>query len=131
MWLKGFAPVDRANARRTRPALDDAMERLRQGVNSFVVFPEGTRSVTGDLLPYRRGSFSLARRAGVPVVPFAVDGTGRVMPKGSWGTTRGTVRLRLGPPIETGEAGDLSVDDLMNRARDFTVTALAELQAAG
>lgn len=128
MGLKGFAPVDRASARRTRPSLDAAVERMRAGVATFVVFPEGTRSVDGTMGPYRHGTFSLARRAGIPVVPFALDGTGRVLPKGAWGTQPGKVRLRLGPPIEAAASADLSVDDLMVRARTFTEVALAELR---
>jgi 1-acyl-sn-glycerol-3-phosphate acyltransferase len=128
MGLKGFAPVDRRSARRTRPALDAAVARMRAGIATFVVFPEGTRSRDGAMLPYHHGTFSLARRAGIPVVPFALDGTGAVMPKGAWGTTPGRVRLRLGPPIEPATMDGLSVDDLMIRARTFTEEALAGLR---
>ena len=131
MSLKGFTPIDRASARRTRPSLDAAIERMRAGVATFVVFPEGTRSMNGAMGPYRHGTFSLARRAGIPVVPFALDGTGHVMPKGAWGTTPGRVRLRIGPPIEAATVAALSVDDLMVRARTYTEETLATLRRAG
>lgn len=130
MTVKGFTPVYRESARKTKPALDRAVARLRDREASFVIFPEGTRSKTGELLPYRRGAFSLARRAGVPVVPFALEGTGRVMPKGAWGPTPGRVRVVLGAPIETKDLPEHAADLLLEQARTFTDRALADLRRA-
>lgn len=130
MRVKGFTPVYRESARKTKPALDRAVARLRDREASFVIFPEGTRSATGELLPYRRGAFSLARRAGVPVVPFALEGTGRVMPKGAWGPVPGRVRVVLGYPIETKDLPEHAADLLLDQARAFTDRALEDLRRA-
>ncbi len=131
MSVKGFTPVYRESARKTKPALDRAVARLREREASFVIFPEGTRSRTRELLAYRRGAFSLARRAEVPVVPFALDGTGDVMPPGAWAPRGGRVRVVLGAPIETKDLPEHAADQLLEQARAFTAAALADLRAAG
>jgi 1-acyl-sn-glycerol-3-phosphate acyltransferase len=125
MSLLDFPAVDRESARRTRPALERALARLRDGRNHFVIFPEGTRSASGALLPYRRGSFTFACRAGAPVVPFAIRGTHAVLPKGSVVPRSGrTVELILGEPIPPEEAARLGPDGLLARCRTFTEAAL-------
>lgn len=128
MTLKGFTPIHRGNPHKTRPALDRALARLMRGPASFVVFPEGTRSRDGSVLPYRRGAFNLAKKAGIRVVPFAIEGTGRSMPKGAWSAKPGIVVVRLGPPIETADLPDRALDDLMLRARKFTEEALSDMR---
>src|SRR5581483_12484486 len=79
----GFVPIDRANREQAMAAIDQAAASLRSG-NSFLTFPEGTRSRTGALLPFKRGPFLMALKAQVPVVPVAVQGGTASMRKGSW-----------------------------------------------
>jgi 1-acyl-sn-glycerol-3-phosphate acyltransferase len=89
---------------------------LRQG-NSFLVFPEGTRSRTGELLPFKKGGFIMALQAQVPVVPVAVSGGRSSMRKGSAIVRPVRVTVRIGQPIPT--AG-LTIDDrdaLIERVR--------------
>jgi len=103
----GFVPLERANRGQSWPAVDRAADALKEG-NSFVVFPEGTRSRTGELLPFKKGTLILAIKAQAPVVPVAVSGGRAAMRKGSpliWPTT---VTVEFAPPIPT--AG-LTLDD--------------------
>jgi 1-acyl-sn-glycerol-3-phosphate acyltransferase len=96
----GFVPVERSNKGQSWPALDRAADGLRTGA-SFVVFPEGTRSRTGDLLPFKKGGFVMAIKAQAPVVPVAVSGGRAAMRKGSpliWPTT---IVVELLPPVLT------------------------------
>jgi 1-acyl-sn-glycerol-3-phosphate acyltransferase len=88
-------------------AIDQAAQSLRDG-NSFLTFPEGTRSRTGALLPFKRGPFLMALKAQVPVVPVAVQGGAASMRKGSRIVRPTTVTVRIGEPIET---RGLSLDD--------------------
>ena len=69
----GFVPIDRANRDQSMAAIEQVAQSLRDG-NSFLTFPEGTRSRTGALLPFKRGPFLMALKAQVPVVPVAVQG---------------------------------------------------------
>jgi 1-acyl-sn-glycerol-3-phosphate acyltransferase len=96
----GFVPLERGNPDQSRPAIERAAQALRDG-NSFVIFPEGTRSRTGELLPFKKGGFLLAIKAQAPIVPVAVSGGRNAMRRGSpliWPTT---VTVDLGAPIPT------------------------------
>jgi 1-acyl-sn-glycerol-3-phosphate acyltransferase len=116
MWLAGFVPVDR---RRTEKAADVflTLERRVRAGHSILVFPEGTRSRTGELQPFKRSGFLLAIRTGLPVVPIAVSGARNVVGADSLWIRRVPVRIRIGEPIPTDA---LSISDqkmLMERVR--------------
>ena len=122
--LAGFVPLERRNREQSMPAIERAAAALREG-NSFLVFPEGTRSRTGELLPFKKGGFLLALKAQAPIVPIAVKGARDAMRKGSLVIRPVTVRVRIGSPIET--AG-LSVDD-RDRVIQTVRTRVADLLA--
>ena len=105
--LAGFVPLERGNRDQSLPAIERAAEALRDG-NSFLIFPEGTRSRTGDLLPFKKGGFVMAIKGQAPVVPIAITGAREAMRKGSLVIQPVHVRVRLGEPVET--AG-LTLDD--------------------
>jgi 1-acyl-sn-glycerol-3-phosphate acyltransferase len=114
--LGGFVAVERSDRHRAFASVDTAAASLRQG-NSFLVFPEGTRSRTGELLPFKKGGFIMALQAQVPVVPVAVSGGRSSMRKGSAIVRPVRVTVRIGQPIPT--AG-LTIDDrdaLIERVR--------------
>lgn len=107
METGGFVPVDRENRDDAVAAIDRAAESIRQG-NSFLIFPEGTRSKTDELLPFKKGGFIMAITAQAPIVPVAVTGGRSAMRKGSAIVRPVTVSVRIGPPIET--AGKTTAD---------------------
>jgi 1-acyl-sn-glycerol-3-phosphate acyltransferase len=115
--LAGFVPLERANRGQSLPAIEAAAAALRDG-NSFLIFPEGTRSRSGELLPFKKGGFIMALKGQAPIVPVAITGARHAMRKGSPWVEPVTVTIRFGQPVET--AG-LSVDDrdtLMATVRD-------------
>ena len=103
----GFVPVERANRGQSLPAIDRARDGLLAG-NSFLVFPEGTRSRTGELLPFKKGGFIMAIGAQAPVVPVVISGARDAMRKGSVVIHPVTVSVHFAAPIAT--AG-LTLDD--------------------
>jgi 1-acyl-sn-glycerol-3-phosphate acyltransferase len=98
--LGGFIPVDRKNREAASRAIEAGADSLRAG-NSFLIFPEGTRSPTAELLPFKKGGFVMAIKAGVPIVPVAVSGGRAAMRKGSSVIHPADVTVRIGEPIET------------------------------
>ncbi|HXJ17327.1 MAG TPA: lysophospholipid acyltransferase family protein [Candidatus Polarisedimenticolia bacterium] len=101
MRLAQFVPVDRS--RKEGAAIVDAAVRyLQQGV-SFVVFAEGTRSPDGRLRPFKRGAFTMAIEARVPVVPVSIVGTQRIMTKGEWALHPGEVTVSFGSAVDAAE----------------------------
>jgi 1-acyl-sn-glycerol-3-phosphate acyltransferase len=105
--LAGFVPLERGNREQSMAAIDRAGQALRDG-NSFLIFPEGTRSRTGELLPFKKGGFIMALKGQAPVVPVAISGARSAMRKGSLIIRPVTVTVRFGEPVET--AG-LTLDD--------------------
>jgi 1-acyl-sn-glycerol-3-phosphate acyltransferase len=98
--LAGFVPLERGNRDQSLPAIDRAAEALREG-NSFLIFPEGTRSRTGQLLPFKKGGFIMAIKGQAPVVPVAITGAREAMRKGSYVIQPVTVNVRFGTPVES------------------------------
>jgi 1-acyl-sn-glycerol-3-phosphate acyltransferase len=107
MRAAGHIPIDRSVKARAFEAYDDAARIIQRGF-SPVVFPEGTRSRTGELLPFKNAPFALAIAAQVPVVPVYVHNTLQILPKGAWRLRPRPIRLFVGAPIATAglTAGD-------------------------
>ena len=121
--LAQFVPVDRARPERAAASIDLAAAKMRQGV-SFLIYPEGTRSPDGRLLPFRRGAFVLAIKAGVPVVPVACSGAHRVLAKNSFRIRPGKVVVRFCPPIDSAQYAMDRRNELARRVHDSIASAL-------
>jgi 1-acyl-sn-glycerol-3-phosphate acyltransferase len=121
--LAQFVPVDRAHPERAAASIDVAAERMKRGV-SFLIYPEGTRSPDGRLLPFRRGAFVLAIKAGVPVVPVACSGAHRVIPKKSYRITPGDVVVRFCPAVNAAEYSLDRRNELAGRVHAVIAAAL-------
>ncbi len=105
MKKAGFVPVDRgAGAGAAKAALRAASEQLELG-RSILVFPEETRSLSGEIQPFKPGGLLIALRAGVQIVPVGVQGTRSLRPKGSILVKPGTVTVRYGRPFDAKSAG--------------------------
>ena len=96
----GFVPIERGDRDRSHAAVDRASQALREGA-SFLIFPEGTRSRTGELLPFKKGGIIMAINAQVPIVPVAVSGAGAAMRKGSPLIWPATITVEFAPPVAT------------------------------
>ena len=96
----GFLPVDRRNREAAMRSIEAGAASIRSG-NSFLIFPEGTRSRTADMLPFKKGGFIMAIKAQAPIVPVAVQGGRDAMQKGSAFIRPVIVSIRIGEPIET------------------------------
>ncbi|MEX1051094.1 MAG: lysophospholipid acyltransferase family protein [Gemmatimonadales bacterium] len=100
MQSAGTIFIDRQHRAAAVGALDETQRLMRMGV-SAVLFPEGTRSRTGNLLPFKKGPFVLATAAQVPLQPFYCANTFGILPKGSMKVNPTTIELRFGTPIST------------------------------
>src|SRR3984885_1608034 len=106
MRMAGFVPVERENREAAAGSVDEALKYLKEGL-SFAVYPEGTRSRDGHMLPFKKGTFLMAVRAKVPIVPVSIVGAQDFMRKGEWAVRPGEVSIRYGPTID---ASAYSVD---------------------
>jgi 1-acyl-sn-glycerol-3-phosphate acyltransferase len=115
LWQHGYAPINRSSARATRGSLQRMRDRLRRRPISFAVFPEGTRSRDGRLLPFRQGTMKICQEVGFPIVPFAIEGSRDVHRPKALRVHPGPVRVTLGRPISPKEAQSMSPADLNQR----------------
>jgi 1-acyl-sn-glycerol-3-phosphate acyltransferase len=107
MEVGGFIPIERGQRDSALESIDRAAASIRQG-HSFLIFPEGTRSRTAELLPFKKGGFIMAIKAEAPIVPVAISGGRESMRKGSAIVRPALVTVRIGEPVET--AG-MTLDD--------------------
>jgi 1-acyl-sn-glycerol-3-phosphate acyltransferase len=125
--LAGHVPVDRRSGSRSAVEAIGRFEQvLRQG-KPLLVFPEGTRSEDGILRSFKNGGFYAAVRAGVPVVPVALEGTHRLMKKGAFDTGDGSmrrVRVRVGAPLHPEPAGREAARVVDLRERTYLAIAV-------
>lgn len=121
----GFVPIDRGDRDKAMTSIGKGADSLRAG-NSFLIFPEGTRSRTGHLLPFKKGGFIMAIQAQVPIMPVAVQGGRAAMRKGSAIVRPVKVSIRIGAPIPTKGLTLDDRDDLVERVRAEVERLLAQ-----
>jgi 1-acyl-sn-glycerol-3-phosphate acyltransferase len=97
--LASLVPVERSNRAAAIESIRRAGEVMRKGIN-MMLYPEGTRSTDGRLLPFKKGPFHLAAETGFPIVPVTMLGTFEMMPKGKFAAKGGTVAVVFHPPID-------------------------------
>jgi len=123
MRLGDLVPVDRANRDAAIASVERAAAVLRKGLN-MTIFPEGTRSYDGKLLPFKKGPFYLAMETGVPVIPMTIVGSHELWPKGRFGITKGTVTVAFHEPVDPRRSSDR--DALMAAVRASIESALPD-----
>ena len=112
----GFVPVDRGDRARSVATVEAALDLLKAG-RSLVVFPEETRTRTGELLPFKSGAALLALRSGFPLLPVGIAGTRRVLPPGTLMMAPGRVGLSIGEPIAVAGRSARDRDEVTRQAR--------------
>ncbi|MCE9671495.1 1-acyl-sn-glycerol-3-phosphate acyltransferase [Myxococcus stipitatus] len=123
----GHVFINRSDRHKAIASLDRAAEKIRGGISIFL-YPEGTRSEDGRILPFKKGPFALALKARVPVCPVTIEGSGALMPKNSWNITPGPVRVRIGKPIDT---TGFAEDDREGLARAVRAVIIEDSLALG
>ena len=117
MWSCKHVIVNRQNLSEARVSLRKAKEKINRGI-SMVIFPEGTRGVGKDLLPFKRGGFLLALQTHRPIVPVTIRGSGAVLPKGVWRVQGGQIEVIVREPIPVDQYRVENLNQLMTRVRD-------------
>lgn len=121
----GHIFVDRKNPAEARKAVNDALNRLGDGIG-ILFFAEGTRSRDGRMLPFKKGAFRIAQMEQLPILPVTLLGTGDIMPAKSLQIFPGRATLVIHPAIEPLEESPENMRDLMKRTRDTIASALPE-----
>ncbi|HCQ00390.1 MAG TPA: 1-acyl-sn-glycerol-3-phosphate acyltransferase, partial [Candidatus Latescibacteria bacterium] len=130
MRLAGYISVDRSNPKKAIRSLKQAAQRLQDGYPALV-FPEGTRTKTGTLQPFKMGAFLLAIEAGVPVVPVGIVGSFDILVRDSMRIRPGVqVHVYIGPPIKTKDYTSSDRHHLAEQAHEAVALCLQSSAAA-
>jgi 1-acyl-sn-glycerol-3-phosphate acyltransferase len=125
-WIAGVIFIDRGDRDRAINSIHEAALQIRGGKN-VVIFPEGTRSRTGEMLPFKKGGFALAREADVPIVPMATVGGFQVLASGSMRLRPGRFIIQVGEPVSPSDHPDREalMKDVRARIEHLMVEAKA------
>lgn len=124
MRFAGYVPLDKQGLGEGRKRIARAAELIKTRGYSFLVFPEGTRSWEGALLPFRRGGFFLALETAVSIVPVSVHGTYELMPRGTKRVRQGRVRIVFHEPVPVTGYTVGTIPELMERVRAAIASGL-------
>ena len=128
MAAAGFVPVDRDDRKHAAESLDVAARRLRAGMR-IIIFPEQTRTRTGEMLPFKKGGALLAIRTGAPIAPVAIAGTFAIQQRGGFFLSPGDVAVEIGDPIDVGSRTVADRNGVVAEARE-RIAALRDVARA-
>ncbi|CEJ61051.1 Putative 1-acyl-sn-glycerol-3-phosphate acyltransferase [Penicillium brasilianum] len=133
MTLSRTVFIDRANRENAMKAFDGAVNEMRTYRQSVFIFPEGTRSYSDEpmLLPFKKGAFHLAVKAGVPIVPVVTENYSHVMSPRNLRFNAGSIKVKVLPPIETKDLTPADVDQLTQSTRDSMLKAILSMAQEG
>jgi 1-acyl-sn-glycerol-3-phosphate acyltransferase len=122
-WQMQLGPhivIDRQNPAKAMKSIEKAKEMLTRKKISVLLFPEGTRSKTGEMLPFKRGAFHLATQVGFAIIPVTISGTQNLFQKKPFRINSGVVSLHFDKPIPANNINSRNdVLELMQRVRDI------------
>lgn len=122
-----YIMIDRSNAESALRSIEQAKKRMTKLGLSPIVFPEGTRSETGEVQQFKRGAFYLAAKAGYPIIPVSISGASKILPKGKLRINSGTIYIHFDKPILTENISSRQDElELMEKVRDIVIKNLKE-----
>ena len=124
--LGGVVMIDRRNAASAIEAMAPLVDAMRQEGKSVVLAPEGTRTVSPKLGPFKKGAFHLAMQAGVPIIPIVIHNAGDVAPKGDFVFRPATVDVEVLPPVETADWSPDTIDKHVRQVRNLFLRRLGQ-----
>lgn len=129
LYLGPYVVVDRKDPQAAMKSLKEAKKVMDEKKISVLVFPEGTRSETGEVQSFKRGAFYLASHSSYPIVPITINGTKKIMPKGSFKLKSGTIYLHFDKPIPTDNIKTKQEEiALMEKVREIIISNQKEYE---
>jgi 1-acyl-sn-glycerol-3-phosphate acyltransferase len=116
MAAAGYISIDRKGKKKAMESVERAVAKIRDGA-SVLVFPEGTRSPDGEIHPFKRGGFTLAVKAGVPIIPISIRGSRNVLPRSSLRVRPGRIEIIVGKCVRTDDRSLADRGSLMEEVK--------------
>ena len=125
MYIIGHIFIGRKNKDKAIESMKRAVQKIKSGRN-VISFPEGTRSKTGELQMFRRGSFMIAKEGGVDIVPMGITGSRKVLPSGRFGIRPGTITLHIGDAIRMDAHAQKTIEQIAEYTREKVAALIKE-----
>ncbi|MDH3955012.1 MAG: HAD-IB family hydrolase [Gammaproteobacteria bacterium] len=122
----GVVLIDRKDTEKAIETMGTLVDTMRIEGKSVCMSPEGTRSVTPKLAPFKKGAFHLAIQAGVPIVPIVIQNSSDIMPKGDMIYRPATVEVEVLPPVDTSAWSADTIDEHVASVRNMYLEALGQ-----
>jgi 1-acyl-sn-glycerol-3-phosphate acyltransferase len=120
-----YIMIDRSNTESALKSIEKAKKRMTEKKLSPLLYPEGTRSKTGEVQSFKRGAFYLAAKVGFPIIPVSISGASKILPKGKFKIKSGTIYVHFDKPISTENISSRKDElDLMEKVRDIIISNL-------
>ena len=120
-----YIMIDRTNTESALNSIEKAKQRMTEKKLSPLLYPEGTRSKTGEVQSFKRGAFYLASKVGFPIIPVSISGASEILPKGKFKIKSGTIYVHFDKPISTENVSSRKDElDLMQKVRDIIISNL-------
>jgi putative phosphoserine phosphatase/1-acylglycerol-3-phosphate O-acyltransferase len=126
--LGGVVFIDRADGKSAIKAMTPLIDAMRKEGKSVVLAPEGTRTVSPTMAPFKKGAFHLAMQAGVPIVPIVIHNSGDVAPKGDFVFRAATVEVEVLPPVDTSTWRVDTIDEHVRVVRNMFARVLGQAE---
>ena len=130
MRRAGYIGIERDDPRKAVTSMKAAAERISKGA-SVLIFPEGTRSIDGKLLPFKKGGFNLALKSQCDIIPVTISNSWLLAPKGSWRIKKGEFHLHFGKPIPVKAYTKRNIAELMDCVREAMSVQMADSSSKG
>lgn len=113
----GNIPIARKNPRASWASMQHAVEELKKG-KSIIILPEGTRTLNGQLSPFKKMPFQFAKMAGVPIIPIGLSGLYSFKRRTSWLLHPGSIKVKFGTPVTTADIENQTAESLQRSVRE-------------
>ena len=117
--------LDRSNLRQSAKAINEGIAKLKSGI-SMIIFPEGTRSKSRDMIEFKHGSFKLATKSKVPIVPVTMDGTHEIFETGDGKIHAANIKVTIHEPIETRNLTNEELHELPDKVWNIVASKIGQ-----
>lgn len=126
MMAAGMIFIDRKHKEKAMKSIEEAGEKIKNGKN-VISFPEGTRTKTGEVGVFKRGTFIMSTSSKVPIVPLAIEGSREVIASGTYKIRPGVIKINIGKPILPEAYNNKEIDQFANETRSKVLLLLSEI----
>ena len=128
IWASGMIFIDRTDRQKAINSMREAGQKAIKQQKNIVSFPEGSRSITKEIMQFKRGTFIISKQTGIKIIPCAISGSGNIWPADKLVVNPGKIKVAIGKPIDPKDHLDMTTDEFANYLQAIVCEMKAKLQ---